>query len=100
MTDIDPRTRLAAIRANAEFVAEHEDGASDIQTRLAQCILELVRVLEPLVADRLAPVVDIHTRTVPEPRFLPGESVGDYWQRTGMAWPGKNVVPLAPEEER
>ena len=65
---------------------------------------KLNEVIDYLRDEAVAPYAPVHpmpTRIVPEPRHLPGETVGEFWARTGQAagWPDKNVVPLTSDEE-
>lgn len=69
---------------------------------LADAVAEVIAFLrgEPVT---YAPVTPLHTRIVPEPRLREGETLGDYWNRTGEAsteWARKHVIPLTEEEDR
>lgn len=68
---------------------------------LADSLAEVIDYLRDEAVAPYAPVHPMPTRIVPEPRHLPGETVGEFWARTGQAagWPDKNVVPLTSDEE-
>ena len=70
-------------------------------TALADSLAEVIAYLRDEAPAPYAPVHPMPTRIVPEPRVLPGETLGDYWKRTGATaeWPAKNVVPLTADEE-
>ena len=75
--------------------------------RTAADVLALAYAIDKVIAllreETYAPVVPMPTRIVVEPRVLPGETLGDYWARQGIAGTSEDrphwIVPLTEDEE-
>ena len=88
--------RLDGAAQQVRHVLRDPRTASDVLA-LAAAIDKVIAYLrdEPVT---YASVTPLPTRIIPGPRDLPGETLGEFWNRTGAAAGGATVVPLTEED--